>query len=55
MPGPDGIPASAFKARGPMAIDVIFDVYEALSTESAYDSLVEAFHGMSQEGGSSCI
>ena len=49
MPGPDGMPAIAYKVLGPLAVDVLFDVFQVLSSESAYETLVEAFKGLSSE------
>ena len=34
MPGPDGIPAQAYKALGPLAVDVLYNVFETLSGAS---------------------
>ena len=46
MPGPDGIPASAYKALGDLAIDTLFDVINVLCQEGAHDTLVEAYKSM---------
>ena len=42
-PGPDGIPYSAWKRLGPLAVDVLFSAAEELSTEHGRDSLLTAF------------
>ena len=47
LPGPDGIPALAYKRLGPLAVDVLHDVFESLSSSNAHDTLVKAFESMS--------
>ena len=46
MPGPDGIPASAYKALGDLAVDVLHWVFEALSSDEAESMLCEAHKSM---------
>jgi hypothetical protein len=46
MPGPDGIPSSAYKQLGNLAVDLLHGVFEALSGRDAEDMLVEAYKGM---------
>jgi len=43
MPGPDGIPAMAYKKLGPLAVDTLFAVFKLLSSEDAEAKLVEAY------------
>ena len=49
MPGPDGIPAQAYKALGPLAVDVLYNVFDTLSGDDAVEKLVAAYEGMSPE------
>lgn len=49
MPGPDGVPALAYKALGDLAIDALFDVFEALSSEDAEAELAAAYAHCSAE------
>ena len=50
MPGPDGIPAQAYKLLGDVAITILFDAAVALGMDSHEQSLVEAFADRSSEG-----
>jgi len=49
MPGPDGIPALAYKALGDLAVDTLFDVYAVLSSEDAEAELAAAYSQLSTE------
>ena len=42
-PGPDGIPYSAWKRLGPLAVDVLHMALEELSAEQGQEALLEAF------------
>jgi len=50
MPGPDGIPAIAYKVLKGTAVDVIYDVVRELGKEGHKDLLVEAFSDRSLDG-----
>ena len=47
MPGPDGIPAMAYKGMAELAADVLLDAFEALSSDDAVDILTKAYQSMS--------
>ena len=49
MPGPDGIPALAFKCLGDLATDTLFDVFTVLSSSDAEATLLAAFSQVSAE------
>ena len=49
MPGPDGIPAMAYKAMGDMMIDLLEDMIGVLLSAEAEDVLTEAFSCMTLE------
>ena len=49
MPGPDAIPSQAYKSSCDMSVDVLYDVYEALASDQAIETLMSAFEGASQE------
>ena len=46
-PGPDGIPALAYKMLGPLAVDVLFGVLSVLCRHDAVEVLTEAYASMS--------
>ena len=46
MPGPDGIPASAYKRLGELAVDILYDAFCDLSSPRAVDLLAEAYKHM---------
>ena len=46
MPGPDGIPAMAYKMLGPLAVDTLYDVFEVLCSDDGQEILTEAYRGM---------
>ena len=46
MPGPDGIPSSAYRAIGDSAINILHEAFEALSKEDAEETLNEAYKSM---------
>ena len=46
MPGPDGIPACAYKAVGDLAVNSLFDVVNILRSDNAHDVLVQAYSSM---------
>ena len=50
MPGPDGVPAMAYKYAGHLAIDVLMGVLEALSSPNAEEVLTEAYRLMGHQG-----
>ena len=43
MPGPDGIPAAAYKKLGQFAIDILHEVAQTLCTPSGADELRQAY------------
>ena len=49
MPGPDGIPAQAYKAIGMLAVDSLHNVFEVLCGDSAIAELTVAYEGMAPE------
>ena len=49
MPGPDGVPALAFKALGDLAVDVLFNAFVVLSGAHAVELLTSAYEGLSGE------
>ena len=49
MPGPDGIPAKAYKILGEYAVHILFDAAKALGTESHADLLLEAYADRSEQ------
>ena len=49
MPGPDRVPALAFKALGEFATDVLYNAYVALSGDHAVELLTSAYERMSVE------
>ena len=49
MPGPDGISSLAYKVRGDLAIDTLFDVFSILASDNALEELTNAYRGMSEE------
>ena len=44
MPGPDGIPAAAYKSLGDYAVDILHGAMQALAHEGAEDRLREAYY-----------
>ena len=50
MPGPDGIPAYAYKTLGIFAVDIIYEVTQALGTEDHRSLLSEAYWDRGGEG-----
>jgi len=50
MPGPDGIPAIAYRVLKNLAIDVFCDAVEVLSKENHRDLLLEAYSDRSPQG-----
>ena len=43
MPGPDGIPAAAYKKLGEFAVDILFDASTALGQGGQKELLCEAY------------
>jgi len=43
MPGPDGIPASAYQMLGDIAVDILHDAILALSSPEGLDELISAY------------
>jgi len=50
MPGPDGIPAAAFKELGEVAVDVLHAVTMALCSQDFKHILSEAYHDRCKDG-----
>ena len=50
MPGPDGIPALAFKKLGDTAVGIFYEVAKALGSEDHVASLREAYYDRCPEG-----
>ena len=46
MPGPDGIPACAYKVLGEVAVDALYDVFEVLASDAGEDTLNAAYASM---------
>ena len=49
MPGPDGVPALAYKSTCDMSVNILYGVYTALASDQAIDILMAAFEGLSGE------
>ena len=45
MAGPDGIPYAAWRALGPLGVDILFEAAETLSTEQGIQKLLDAGDG----------
>ena len=50
MPGPDGIPAAAYRALGPLAIDLLFQVTKGLCSQGCAEELRRAYSDRSPPG-----
>jgi len=48
MPGPDGVPAMAYKCAGELSVDILYAVLETLSSPNAEADLADAYRKMSQ-------
>ena len=49
MPGPDGIPYAAWRALGPLGIDILFDAAEVLATPDGPQRMQDAADGENHE------
>ena len=49
MPGPDGIPAMAFKSLGDFGVDILFDVIQTLMRDDALEILTDTFSKLPSE------
>ena len=49
-PGPDGIPYQVWKALGPLAVDILWDVAKDMEQDQYEELLQAAYHDEGAEG-----